>query len=485
MFGVVCAPFNRAGRSCRQRKACLAEKRANDGFETVISVRPVEEAIAALNRRPALLLLVGDEEPGMDSEPWYVPSRWRQLYRWHASQPRLFASDSLWADLNGDLIPDIPVGRIPVRTPESLKPAINKIIAFENRQPTVDDLRLNVWAGTPAYNPVMDSMSSWLLMSTLQRAAPPWAQLWAISANPSHALCAWPGQQGKLFTQQIEQGGAMAVLIGHGSADEFYSMRFNGRYITYAASDARDNLSKSQPTAPMVIIACDTGSFAGHRDCLSESLLLMPGGPVAVIAATTNSHPMTNYFSGVCLLEALNQKEKRLGTLWLSTQQAAMKSRDFLMERILLEVEGKLEEKINVDSLRRDQVLMYALLGDPATRLHLPDKLNAQIKRLSDGWHWKADKPRGATRLHVSFCPAGQNLPTVQLPLEKTAALERFEQANATFAFTPLKELDIKQRWEGMIDKEGTLRLVSLGPALLHTAAFRLKQTDNPLAPER
>ena len=182
----------------------------------------------------------------------------------------------------------------------------------------------------------------------------------------------------------------------------------------------------------------------------------------------------------MCLLEALNQKEKRLGTLWVSTQRAAMKSRDFLMERILLEVEGKLEEKINVGRLRQDQVLMYALLGDPATRLHLPDKLNAEIKRLSDGWHWKADKPRGATGLQVSFCAAGQNLPTVQLPLEKTAALKRFEEANATFAFAALNELDIKQPWEGPIDKEGTLRLVALGPGLFRTAAFRLKHIPCP-----
>jgi hypothetical protein len=98
---------------------------------------------------------------------------------------------------------------------------------------------------------------------------------------------------------------------------------------------------------------------------------------------------------------------------------------------------------------------------------------------VSDGWHWKADKPTGATRLQVSFCAAGQNLPTVQLPLEKTAALKRFEESNATFAFKPLRELDIKQPWEGTIDKEGTLRLVSLGPGLFHAAAFRLKQTES------
>lgn len=204
----------------------------------------------------------------------------------------------------------------------------------------------------------------------------------------------------------------------------------------------------------------------------------MPGGPVAVIGATTESHPLPNYFSGLCLLRTVSGNDKRLGSMWLNSQRKAMKSRDFIMERVLTNAEGKLEEKIDVGRLRRDQLLMYALLGDPATRLHLPDKLGGKIERLDDGWHWRVDKPKGATRLYVGFRPAGQSFPTAQLPLEKAAARKRFEQANATFDFQPLAELAADKPWRGVINKEGTLRLVAIGPGHIYAIAFKLKLPD-------
>ena len=130
---------------------------------------------------------------------------------------------------------------------------------------------------------------------------------------------------------------------------------------------------------------------------------------------------------------------------------------------------------MNVAKLRRDQILMYALLGDPATRLHLPNELQANVKRLTDGWHWNVQKPKGTTRLYVGFRPAGQDFPAVQMPLAKAAARKRFEQANATFYFQPLDELAADEYWKGVINKEGTLRLVAVGQGHIYAIAFELK----------
>jgi hypothetical protein len=424
------------------------------------------------------LLLVGDDEPSKQKEPWYVPSRRTELYRWRITQLKEFASDTLWGDFDGDLIPDIPVGRLPVRTTEQLKLVVNKIIAFENKQPTPDHLRLPMWAGTPGYNPVTDGMATWLLLSTLQREAPRWARLWVISADPMHALCGWPFDQPRMFTEQLKQGGVMAVLMGHASQERFSSMNFGGRYIGYSAPDARQTLSVGEPGPAMAILTCYSGDFTRHQDCLAESLLLMPGGPVAAIGATTESHPLTNYFSGLCLLRQAGQAHKYLGSMWLAAQQQAMKARDFIIERMLVDVEGKLEEKMNVAKLRRDQILMYALLGDPATRLHLPDKLEGKIERFNDNWQWQVDKPRDATRLHVGFRPAGRDFPKVQLPLQKEAARKRFEQANAIFGFEPLGEFPADKPWKGTINKEGILRLVAVGPKHVYAVAFNLKSPN-------
>jgi len=66
----------------------------------------------------------------------------------------------------------------------------------------------------------------------------------------------------------------------------------------------------------------------------------MPSGPVAVIAATTESHPLMNYYSGVALLVQLSGTERRLGPLWLNAQQQAANAREPLMELLLKDVEG-------------------------------------------------------------------------------------------------------------------------------------------------
>ena len=49
-----------------------------------------------------------------------------------------------------------------------------------------------------------------------------------------------------------------------------------------------------------------------ERRCQAKSLLFLPGGPVATIGATTESHPLTNDFSGACLLTAVRRNFGRL-----------------------------------------------------------------------------------------------------------------------------------------------------------------------------
>jgi hypothetical protein len=278
-----------------------------------------------------------------------------------------------------------------------------------------------------------------------------------------------------MFTGQLKQGGVMAVLMGHGSSDHFFSMVFQDKGVEYVAAHFEDALATGKPGPPTVIIACDTGDFTMDENCLCESLLLTRGGPVAAVGATTESHPLPNYFSGLCLLRTLSGDDRRLGTMWLAAQREAMKTRDFIIERMLVDIEGKLEEKMNVAKLRRNQILMYALLGDPATRLRLPDKLDGKIERLDEGWRWQVNKPKDATKLYVGFRPAGRDFPMADLPLQKNAARKRFEQANATFGFEQLAKLAADKAWKGTINREGTLRLVAVGRKHIYAIAFKLE----------
>ena len=452
----------------------LAEKRREDGYSVKISTKPVAETISSLGVRPDFLVLVGDNEKGKEGEEWFVPSKTCELYRWRAEQEKGFVSDSLFGDLDGDLVCDVPVGRLPVRTREQLKTLVEKILAYEDGEPSPRNLCVPVYAGSSGYGAFYDSMTTQLLLGTLEKNAAGWLRPWMISADPTHPLCGWPAEQARVFTERLKDGGLMTVLMGHGSTNYFYAMEFENKHFVYTAKQAAAGLATvSNPGPVTVVFACHTGNFAASIDCLAESLLFLRGGPVATIGATTESHPMTNYFSGLCLLRQTKAAHRNIGGLWLNAQKDAMKARDFVMEKMLRDIEGKLEENINTKKLRRDQMLMYALLGDPATTMPFPKALECQIRAEGNVWKWSAKKPKGASKLYVEFRADGLKFPEVQLPLKKGSAMVNLEKANEVFAFRSIAELSAGEAWEGKIEKAGTLRLTAIGGKRIYVGSHK------------
>ncbi len=458
----------------------LAEKRRADGFEAMVVTQAIEVALAESPRRPDYLLLVGDDEPGKEDAPWHLPAKRRPLYRWREVQPQEFASDAAWGDTDGKGVPTVPVGRIPARTREQVEAVVRKILAFEARPPTAADLNATLWGGSPGYNPAIDAMATRLGVTMMLVNGPPWLAPWFLSGNPADPLCGWPPAQAATFTRQVKQGGLLHALMGHASAEAFHSMKHGGRWITYAAADAAREFGDGSPVAPMVFFSCWSGDFTRPAPCQAEGLLFLPGGPVAVIGATTESHPLTNYFTSVCLLKALGGRERRLGALWLHAQRDAMAARDPMMEALLRDVEGKLEREIAVEKLRRDQSFMYALLGDPATPLRLPEPLEASVEKSPTGWRWRAKRPPGATRLEVGYRkPPAVNLPIGALPADEKQANEALAAANAAYAFAAQPSPPDGAPWEGTWDRPGWLRLVATGPRALHVAVLKLHRPDS------
>jgi hypothetical protein len=302
--------------------------------------------------RPAHILLVGDAQRGQESEPWQVATRWPKLYRWRSVQRHEFAADALWGDLDDDGTLDVPVGRIPVRTTKELDRVVAKIIAYETQAPSLDDLRLPLWGGAAGYTPAVERMATSVLLSTLRNNMPGWAEPWVLAAYPSTPFCGWPPQQGELFRDAMGRGGALAAMIGHANTTFFHSMRFQGKPIQFSVDDARAAFGSGKPAPPTVVLSCSAGDFSGDQACLAETLLSLPGGSVAAIAATTESHPLTNYHTSTSLLASLGKGHKRLGNLWLDAQRQGLVARDFVMDRMLDDVEGSLDDPIDTDQLR-------------------------------------------------------------------------------------------------------------------------------------
>ena len=453
----------------------LAERRAKEGFETVVSTESPDKAIAGLKRRPAFIVLVGDDPaPGSADRPWSVPMRRMELYRWQATQAKTFASDMAWGDLDGDGMPDVPVSRMPVRTVEEVQRMIGKIVAWEDRPVSVDDLSLSVWAGAPGYGPEIDSMATALLLATVEGSAPSWAEMWAISCDRKSPYCGWPADQPAMFDKQARKGGLFLCMIGHGVSGHFTAMGGGSRY---EASHAAEAFAKGPPAPPLVVFACHCGDCSNGNGCLTRALVLAPGGPVAAIGATTVSHPLTNFYSGDYFLESLGLPgDKRIGSMWLASERRARKGYNLLVEPVLTDVEGKLEDTLNVEKLRRDQTLMYALLGDGATRLRTTVPMKVDVTHDAQGWHWRADKPADAAELEVGLRPEAAGPTPVEGTPDREQARKNFIAANAGFVFGPVAKLPPGAEWQGTVPKPGTLRLVAMGPGKLYVATKVLKE---------
>jgi len=453
----------------------LAEHRRAEGLRPVLSSEPIGKALAAAGK-PAFLLLVGDDSAADPQAAWHLAAKRRKLYRWREEQSEEFASDSLWSDLDGDLVPDLPVGRLPARSAKQVAQAVEKILAYERRPASQADLRLPIWTGTPNYGAAIDALSTGLLLSALGADAPRWSEPWVLAGDPRHPLCGWPDDQPAQFASACKAQGAVSVLMGHGNETLFYSMARGDKPITLSAGDVRVPWGEGAPTPALVMFTCLNGNFSGREESLAESLFALPGGPVATIAATTESHPLTNYFSSMALLARLSSGgENRLGSLWFAAQRDAAKARSLFMESLLKDVEGKREDVIDVEQLRRDQQLMYSLLGDPATRLPVPMPLAAKVAKTSTGWRWHAARPAEAGNLavtHRARTPALKPLdkPLVDPARARASALE----ANQTFVFQPLAEIPADSAWEGTLDQPGMLRLATVVKGRLHVAVLKL-----------
>jgi hypothetical protein len=449
--------------------APLAKHRAHQGLRVKVRAGGVKEGLA--EHAPAFLLLVGDHAPGSEKEAWHLPARTLRLYRWRKAQAEIYASDAAWGDRDGDGLPDCAVGRIPARTPAEVAEVVRKTIAYETRVPTVNDLRLVAWAGAPGYGGLVDAFATLMLVTTVRNNAPRWMSPWIISADARQALCGWPPDHPEIFSRAMQEGSLMTAIAAHGNADAAYSMPHEGRWILYTAEHAARFLDGDRPVAPLIFLACNCAEHDRARASLAERLLFLPGGPVATVGATTESHPLTNNYVGTCLLRAAAGKygrHDRLGSLWLESQRRAAEERSLILESMLKDVEGKLEPEINVAKLRRDQQLMYALLGDPALRLPLPLPLEATID--ADGC-WRATRVEGATELHVAFRAMPLEMPP---PAGTDAATRRlaFAAANLAEGYAARGVLRGDAEWTGSFEERGQLRLVATGPGVLRVAVL-------------
>ena len=214
-------------------------------------------------------------------------------------------SDVRIVQLDGDLSPDLAIGRVPARNVEQVKTFVDKTLAYEKESAnaTWNQTILAVADGQEASfkedaNHFIDQFSS---------------------EYETQIIAPEAGAQGtnQEITNEFSKGNLVTAYFGHGSVNMW------GKDSLFTTQDSA-TLNNGQNLPIVWNFTCLTGLFTHPtEESLAESLLFnQDGGAVAVLAPTSPTLPGDQTFLSDALVEALIQKTfPRLGDITLYAWQ--------------------------------------------------------------------------------------------------------------------------------------------------------------------
>jgi hypothetical protein len=180
---------------------------------------------------------------------------------------RLFPSDNNYADTNGDHIPEISIGRLPVATPQELTGLIQKIISYEKADATDWGKKVILLADNPDNGGKFTEDNDDLASLLPGQYSP---QKIYRSVHPI-------GDARQLLFNGLNGGTALLNYFGHGGWSNFA----NDDLLT---EEDVSSLNNAEKLPVVTALTCLVGHFAlPGFDSLAEVLLLRNnGGAVAV-----------------------------------------------------------------------------------------------------------------------------------------------------------------------------------------------------------
>jgi hypothetical protein len=343
-----------------------------------VAVAAPEEDVAALVRsrhggsesRLRWLVLIGDVDA--------IPCAYRDAVAIapYEEDDRI-ATDAPYADVDGDEVPDLAVGRIPARTADEARALLARSIAYEEAPPNGDwPRRLGILAGVGGFGAQQDMALEMLTRTVMNRDIPEGVATHMTYAKETSAFCPPPSRLQDLMLQALGEGALAVAYVGHGSARNVDRMTWGGKRWPILEADATARLACSTSAPLLIFVACSTGQYDAAEDSLAELSIRHPSGPAAVVASSRVSTPYGNGVLAVEMVDALyrGDDETAGGVLLTAKQQ-------------LLSTSGNAPSRQSVEALagtfyepdpekrardRQEHVYLYQLFGDPLLRLARP-----------------------------------------------------------------------------------------------------------------
>ncbi|MBW1836919.1 MAG: prolipoprotein diacylglyceryl transferase [Deltaproteobacteria bacterium] len=365
-----------------------AERRKN-GFDVLI--RPWKRAPSTRDIRAWIgqqvdksgghcryILIVGD--CGADEEKWdewHIPAV-KHVFQVN-QEAHEFVTDAVYGDLDRDGNPDVPVGRLAVRSTSQLKAQIQKILTYQYQELSPGWFRAIIWTGAKGYTSEIHQITS-----ALTERLPKWVDPFIIDGDPRSEYSGYLPEQPRVFLEQISQSPFFTFIASHGSFRSVNIASYRGKEIFLSVEDL-DQMKSRNPSGVMFLLGCDSGKFNTPWSLglsLSEAFADHPGGPIGVVAATAATNPLTNYFFAKAMIDQLGHRNGTIGAFMLRVQRmlyqkgkrslAEMAQDDRFAKQLIKAVPDNERKVLLTPEHLRQEVLMYNLLGDPACKLKLP-----------------------------------------------------------------------------------------------------------------
>jgi len=332
-----------------------------DDIETMFGKGPegIAKLVASAKPRFLLLAAAADRLPTFRQKSAYTSD--------------LFASD---ADLASDHPFGTVTGRFPARTADELRAMIEKTLEYET---TLGggrwQKRISFITGQGNFGPLIDPILEHQFAAVVTDQVPSAYDIETAYAKLSSKYCPHPEKFGENAVRMLNEGALVYAYVGHGTRDQFDDFRWNGFSLPVLEAKDAKNVSVKEGLPIMIVIACNTGEYDNPiGECIGETLFKRRHGPVAFIGATRVTQPYGNALLGQKMVEQfLVRKAPTVGEALFAAKEGVMAEDASPFRKQADAVAGLVQGPGSLGPMRRDVILHYNLLGDPAVAIRRPE----------------------------------------------------------------------------------------------------------------
>ena len=389
----------------------------------------LKQQIAAVAAKHPLrhLVLIGDAYDQNANPKHLVPTEYvLSLATYKLGAEPDIATDNPYADLDGDGLPDIGVGRIPVDSAAELTRFVQRVIAYETQAVNANrtrgnsnavpwKMRINLIAGVGGFGQLVDQLIEQVAKKVITEMVPETHQTSMTYGSWNSPYCPNPERFAESAVERFNEGCLFWVYIGHGDRCRLDKIHVpDGSHSILNQSNVQQiNCRSGNPIA--VFLACYTNAFDGDRDCLGEMMLRQPNGPIATIGGSRVTMPGGMGLLSMAMLdEYFDGSAETLGEVILKAKLEMIRGdKEFEDFRKLIESMSKtlLPDKKFADECT-DHVQLMQLLGDPLLRVQRADQIDVSAPKsatagdtikLSGSIDHQTHKGSGPLQIRISY----------------------------------------------------------------------------------